>query len=256
MNWIYFSPHIDDAALSCGGLIFQQSQAGETVQIWTLCAGDPPAGPLTPFAELLHDRWKLGREAAGQRRLEDLDSCARLCAFPRHFPMPDCIYRRSEVDGAPLYPTEEAIFARLHPEEESQVSLLAARLALQLPPEVQLVSPLAVGNHVDHQFTRRALERLGRPLWYYPDFPYAEKESGFFDDLSQAGWRKQEFPLSPAALEAWGDAIAAHRSQMSTFWEDEAGMRSALQAYSETQGGVRLWRPPEKKRPGGVRVQK
>jgi LmbE family N-acetylglucosaminyl deacetylase len=253
MNWIYFSPHIDDAALSCGGLIYQQSQAGETVQIWTICAGDPPAGPLTPFAELLHTRWKLGREAAAQRRLEDLDSCARLCAFPRHFPLPDCIYRRSELDGSPLYPSEESIFAHLHPEEESQISELAARLALQLPAEAQLVSPLALGNHVDHQLTRRALERLGRPLWYYPDYPYAEKEGSVLAELAQTGWRGQEFPLSPAALEAWGDAILAHRSQVSTFWEDEAAMRQALEAYAETQGGVRLWRAPGKKRPGEIK---
>jgi LmbE family N-acetylglucosaminyl deacetylase len=33
MRWIYLSPHFDDAVLSCGGLIFDQAQAGTPVEI-------------------------------------------------------------------------------------------------------------------------------------------------------------------------------------------------------------------------------
>lgn len=244
MNWIYFSPHIDDVALSCGGLIWQQAKEKETVQVWTICAGDPPEGPLTPFAELLHSRWKLDRNAASQRRLEDLESCSRICAYPRHFPLPDCIYRRSEQDGSPLYPTKESIFGPLHPEEEAQVAGLAARLTLQIPVDAQLVSPLAIGNHVDHQLTRRSLERLGRPLWYYADFPYVTKDAARLDELEPTGWQRNIFPLQDGALEAWGNAIAAHQSQLSTFWADEESMRAELRNYAQAQGGVSLWRPP------------
>ena len=49
--WIYLSPHFDDAVLSCGWLIWQQAQAGQRVEIWTVCAGEIPPGPLTPFAQ-------------------------------------------------------------------------------------------------------------------------------------------------------------------------------------------------------------
>ena len=58
MEWIYFSPHLDDVALSCGGLAWEQSQSGSPVQVWTICAGDPPARPLSAFAEELHERWE------------------------------------------------------------------------------------------------------------------------------------------------------------------------------------------------------
>ncbi|MBA4379671.1 MAG: PIG-L family deacetylase, partial [Anaerolinea sp.] len=57
MRWIYISPHLDDAVLSCGGLIWEQSHAGTQVEIWTVCTGDPPEGPLSPFAEVLHAEW-------------------------------------------------------------------------------------------------------------------------------------------------------------------------------------------------------
>src|SRR5512139_3118661 len=78
MHWIYLSPHLDDAALSCGGLIWEQVHAGDTVSVWTICAGDPPNGSLSPFAEALHARWQSGIEAAVLRREEDVTSCLLL----------------------------------------------------------------------------------------------------------------------------------------------------------------------------------
>jgi len=68
MNWIYLSPHLDDVALSVGGLLWEQSQAGEQVAVWTICAGDPPPGDFAAFAQTLHARWGIGIEAAAARR--------------------------------------------------------------------------------------------------------------------------------------------------------------------------------------------
>ena len=131
MQWIYISPHLDDVALSCGGRVWEQAQEGDHASIWTICAGDPPQGPLSPFAQSLHDRWETGREAIAQRREEDILSCRQLGASYRHFDVPDCIYRRS---GAPfesspgssgfLYATEESIFGLLHPAEAALVEAL------------------------------------------------------------------------------------------------------------------------------------
>ena len=78
MDWIYLSPHLDDAALSLGGLIWEQTQAGKRVSIWTICAGNPPPGDFSPFAEALHARWEVGRDAMEERRTEDIESCKRL----------------------------------------------------------------------------------------------------------------------------------------------------------------------------------
>lgn len=114
MHWIYLSPHLDDVALSCGGLVWEQSQAGEQVEVWTVCAGDPPPGPLSPFAEELHRRWKTGPEAAQPRREEDKRSLEFLGASPRHFPLPDCIYRRA-ADGRALFPCVPVYYPPLSP---------------------------------------------------------------------------------------------------------------------------------------------
>lgn len=258
MTWIYLSPHLDDAALSCGGLIAQQSMAGETVEIWTICAGDPPPGPFSPFAEELHARWQTGREATALRRQEDLTACAQLSAGCRHLPVPDCIYRRAGLDywglddpdhpnsaQAPdtyLYPDRQAIFADLHPLEQGLVSRLAQKLSEALPPDANLVCPLTLGGHVDHQLTRQAAEALGWKLWYYADYPYVLQDGETIAALEANGWRMPRFPLSPAALQAWIQAVAAHQSQISTFWPNLSAMKAAITAYHDRFGGAVLWK--------------
>jgi LmbE family N-acetylglucosaminyl deacetylase len=248
MKWIYLSPHLDDAAFSCGGLIWEQVQSGEAVEIWTLFAGDPPPGSLSPFAEGLHQRWKSGEAPYAERRQEDLAACAVLRASCRHFHRPECIYRQGPVEQTYLYASEEALFGQVHPDEEALLAELSTEIGTSLDPAAQLVCPLGLGNHVDHQLARRAAETLGGKLLYYADFPYALSAESILGDLALAGWQPQAAPLSPPAMEAWKAAVAAHASQMSTFWSDEAGMHSDLETYARNMGqgkpAVRLWQPP------------
>jgi hypothetical protein len=127
MDWIYLSPHFDDAALSCGGLIWEQSRAGQAVSVWTICAAVPKDAELSPFAESLHQRWQTGEQAASLRRMEDIASNQAMGVSYRYFDLPDCIYRK-DSSGNFLYDTEESLFGPLHPDEE----LLVPRLAWQM----------------------------------------------------------------------------------------------------------------------------
>ena len=260
MQWIYLSPHLDDVALSCGGLVWEQAQTGHPVSIWTICAGDVPAGPLSPFAESLHARWQTSPQAAAHRRQEDIAACIHLSASYRHFAIPDCIYRRAEPGSQPvgegdpwtseanngvfLYDSRETIFGPLHPAEAGLVRQLTTDLSQTLPLSAELVCPMTLGGHADHRLTRLAAEGLGRRLWYYADYPYAIEEIDQIAALEASGWQKTLFPLSPFGLAAWQEAVAAHQSQISTFWPDLTAMRLALAAYLDRFGGLPLWRNP------------
>lgn len=258
VEWIYLSPHLDDAALSCGGLIAAQAARGLAVEIWTVCSGDPPEGPLSPFAESLHRRWEGEPEAPGvspgsrqvyaQRRAEDRLSCTRLGAASWHAGLCDCIYRRSPRSGEFLYASEESLSSTIHPDELSLVedlrSQLATRFALQQaasPDAVWLVCPLALGGHVDHRLVRAAAERLELPLLYYADFPYALKAAAALEALERAGWACIEASLSPDSLQAWEEGVAAHVSQISSFWENAQTMRQAIYDYSAGMNGLHIW---------------
>ena len=244
MTWIYLSPHFDDVALSCGGLLWEQVQAGELVSIWTVCAGDPPIEKLSPFAQELHDRWKADQNAPYERRREDIKSCQRLGVGYRYFSIPDCIYRRLPGRGEFMYAQETALNGPLHPGDASLAQELVSDLRRSLPMGATLVSPLALGSHVDHQLTRLAAEELRGECWYYADFPYVLRDDTQLQQMQRDGWESCIFLVSPAGLVAWQDAISAHASQISTFWESEVAMRQAITDYQHKDNGIRLWRKP------------
>ncbi len=237
---LYLSPHLDDAALSCGGQIFQHTQAGRRVLIVTITAGEPevdPSGQISDYARSLHDRWALVADAVAGRRAEDAAACAILGADFVHLDVADCIYRLHPESGQPFYVSDEDLFGPVHGAEAGLVEKLAVRFG-ELPGAGQVMVPLGVGNHVDHQITRLAAERVwGEPgLSYYEDFPYAQKPGAVEKVVGGQGgrWRSQVHPLSPAAVEAKIQSILAFRSQISTFWTDEADLRRQVGAWAET----------------------
>jgi LmbE family N-acetylglucosaminyl deacetylase len=224
-------------------LIWEQAHIGDHPQILTICAGDPPPGAFSDFAEMLHERWQAGREAPVQRRKEDEASSAILGAEYRHLTVPDCIYRLSPHSGAHLYDSEEALFGPLHPEEQDLVNSLRDDLAACLPDSAQIVCPLALGGHVDHRLTRLAAEGLDRRLWYYAEYPYVLEAGQQVEELRRNGWRAVIFPLSQEARQAWQQAVAAYASQISSFWDNLSKMQADLRAFEAQVGGIALWRP-------------
>ncbi len=239
-TWIYLSPHLDDVVLSCGGLVWEQVQAGATVQIWTICAGDPH-GPLSAFAQSLHARWQTGPETVGQRRAEDEAACARLGAGFRHFSIPDCIYRNHPNTGAALYASEEAIFGPVDEAETGLIRDLAEMLRKQISAGARLVSPMTLGRHVDHCLVRAAAEAAGLPLWVYADYPYAVRHPEQLAHLIQPAWAPKLHEISEAGIQAWALAIACHTSQISTFWHSLDEMERAIREYYLGAGGIPLW---------------
>jgi LmbE family N-acetylglucosaminyl deacetylase len=269
--WFYISPHFDDIALSCGGLVWEQAHSGDEVVICTVTAGSPDRNaPLSPFAASLHQRWGVGVEAVAARREEDRASCSILGARPIYLSLTDCIYRNDPIQGTPLYDSNKTIMGKVNPAERKLTRALAEEMRSLFPPEAQVIAPLAIGGHVDHRLTRRAADLLRINLWYYADYPYtarwitrpgnseefphmpsgniSKRAQNLYTQMLADGWQAQVFPISPTALDVWQHSVAAHASQISTFWPDLEWMRQALDDYCRNLGGIRLWRPPARQR--------
>lgn len=237
MIWIYLSPHFDDIALSCGGLVWEQAQQGDAVAVWTICGGSPlPGQPFSPFAQLLHDRWNKGPEAVRVRQAEDIASCQAMGASWRHFPLADCIYRTGRA-GQALYPSEESLWGAISVEELPLIQVLAEDLRQEIPAGAQVVCPLSLGDHVDHKLVRAAAEQSGRPLVYYADYPYVSKPEvqQCLAALYADGWQALHFNVSRGGLSAWQASVAAHHSQVSSFWSTSEEMKQAMESYWQAQ---------------------
>ena len=242
IDTIVLAAHLDDGVLSCGGQIYQRTQAGEGVLVATVMAGDAARG-ASEYAQSLRDRWQLDSSAEAQRRAEDAAACAVLGADYLHWPIPDCIYRGG-ADGGMYYQSDAEIFGPVHPGEARLVVDVVALLR-GLPAAAQILAPLTVGNHVDHIFVRQAAEQIfGDRLGYYEDYPYAQKEGSVQAvlDRTGSGWQATVYPLSAASLQAKIEAILAYRSQFITFWTVLAYVDQPVRGYAESVGGEWLWR--------------
>lgn len=241
MRWIYISPHLDDAVLSAGGLIYDQVQAGIPVEVWTITSGYPPTADLSPFARAAHTLWGVPSavDVINTRRAEDSQALTLLGARYLHFDFLDCIYRRAP-GGDWLY---QEIFIPPHPTEADLPARIADALSAHLLPDDQLVCQFAIGSHVDHVLVRRAAELLNRPLHYLADQPYLFK-SPVELQRHTAGLTPEPYPVSQSGFNAWLQACQAYATQLDGLFESPAQMRALYQQYWETSHGLQLWRMP------------
>ncbi len=244
MRWIFLSPHLDDIALSCGGLVWELTQRGDQVESWTICAGNPPPGELSLYAQGHHKFWEVPAEEAVRIRIqEDRAACRLLGAEARYFSVPDAIYRKHPKTGEPMYTDREGLFGGVDPGDEPLIRRLTVEIAGSLSGDCVLVSPLTVGNHVDHQLVRLAAVGLEREIWYYADYPYTQEFAPEIPSLVPADYRPVVFPVSGEGMNAWRESISQFRSQISTFWATDDELWGDLQAHARAFGGVTLWQP-------------
>ncbi len=242
---IYLSPHLDDAALSCGGQIFQRTQAGEKVLIVSVTAGDPAETAVSTYAHSLHERWELISDSVAGRREEDKTACRILGADYLHWDILDCIYRSDEKYGAPFYVSDEALFGPVHPTDKAQLLTHLSQQVQQLPTPKELYVPLGIGNHVDHQLVRMVAEATFSPklIYYYEDYPYAQAPNapGTVISDDRYGWQCKTLTLSTSDIQARICAIAAFSSQLSTFFMNRADLEQQVRRFVLEVGGERIW---------------
>jgi LmbE family N-acetylglucosaminyl deacetylase len=250
-KWIFLSPHFDDVVLSCGGLVWELGHSGNVIEIWTICAGDPPYDkPLTEYAQLLHGFLGVTEDVPFMRCQEDARCCAVLgVSMYRRFTIPDNIYRYFPGSIDPVIIENEDQMKPLEPGESYLIPQVVDFIRKNLPeqngienPSFQLVVPLAIGNHRDHVLTRKAAEKLGIPLWHYVDYPYILQSATNLSEWIPPQADQLSVDITEAGLKAWQEGFACHRSQLNLFWSDEEEMRSSIEKYHRIGYGNTLWK--------------
>jgi LmbE family N-acetylglucosaminyl deacetylase len=249
---LYLSSHLDDAALSCGGLIRRQALGGTQVLVVTVFAGAPPSGNLSPFAAETHARWGSDRSPVATRRDEDRRAMVQLGADCLHLDYPDAIYRGQ--GSSFLYSSDQELFGPVNPADSNLSSQVATAIAdIRSSQDSVVYAPLSVGNHVDHQLVRDALLSLGAAaggVVFYEDYPYVDQPGALtsaLEALRTRVWESESHPLDERCLNAKIEAIGAYRSQMPSLFGSATAMaqrvRDYAQAVSAEQGfAERYWR--------------
>lgn len=214
---IILSAHLDDAILSLGGWIADQTRKSDKVIIiWTIFCGTPPDKPKENYeARIAENRVAVDLVGAGH--------------YEAMFP--DAFERGHATVNEPIDPSKDEFVA----------DLLIEHLKTNINPETRILVPLAVGEHNDHVLLRHCAEQLKIPLIYYIDFPYIDYvPEGLI--LATKGLVKHAVTVSPMGLEKWIDGVMAYESQK--FYPDPAITRAKIVEYWAKINGIFLYEKP------------
>lgn len=219
------SPHLDDAAFSCGGIAASLARAGWRVVIATVFTRS--VHPATGFA-LACQRDKGLADSVDYmalRRAEDADAAASLDASFVHLDLPEAPHRgydsARDLFGAPR--AGDAV---------APVTAALARAVASFAPALVL-APLGCGAHVDHIRTIDAvlaLDTRAVALGFYRDTPYVIRDPDARPDprLAAAAPHVVTSRLDPCALAAKQEAACCYRTQIGFQFGGAQAARDAL----------------------------
>lgn len=237
---VVLSPHLDDAALSCGGLLQFLRGCHPSCLVITVYCGNPPALKGKDGTYRIPQR--KGYVNPRLRRREDIEAMRMADADYVHLGFSDGIYRRSPLTHQFIYRHAHERWVAPRVDDMAHIEelfLVLQRLCLNLG-RILLVAPMGIGHHVDHTIVAQVAIRLaerGPYLLFYEDFPYVvdrEVGSGLEDDpgkalarLRQEPSRRLFLPVDPAVK---GPMIARYSSQIPALFDDVRGIEEALMA--------------------------
>lgn len=237
---IFLSPHLDDAVLSCGGLIHEAVSRGEKVRVVTAFAsvGERPA--FSAFARHLHAKWGLVGSIS-DRLDEDRAAFRRLGVQEvEHWEYLEAPYRR-DASGEPLYCTYEGLKGKVASLAPSVIEELIKRIRQSVTnpsAACRLYFPLGLGEHVDHRLLFQVGLGLRAEAWdvrFYEDWPYAEA----YEPSSEAlGWLSEIVAISVPAKH---EATLEYRSQLRGLGGSPEVLRTRMAQYANKVGGERYW---------------
>lgn len=212
MHVVVLSPHRDDAAFSCGLLLTQLLRAGATVELVNVCTESDYA----PYLETADE--PRVRQVSRARRDEDLHFLQTLrdISGSGRCSMTDLHWLDSPlrlgIATDRVLQAPDAVAA--------DVTALAEALRPWSAADVVL-SPLALGNHIDHRLVRDAA------------FLAFSANLGFYEDLPYACWVSDE--VRHAAVEDVLRFLNAETALWQPPWQDDADLKKRYSVVYSSQ---------------------
>lgn len=256
---IVLSPHLDDAALSCGALMLHA--VGRTSVTVVTFFTEADREPHT-FSARRYLQQVAVRDAGAlyqQRREEDRAALEPVGITCVHVGLAEALFRHRPGRIRSLAGRVLPEFDHIYPIYRTHIT--SGRVAaadagtLQYVSEVirqragsgpsMVLAPLGVGKHVDHILVRSAAEHSGTRVLYYSDFPYNYRQAAQDDfvqrnHLTEITWSR--------LIEAKVKMVRAYHTQVGALFEGGsipvvpevffAAAGSAGQTLPGTAGGI------------------
>lgn len=272
---IVFSPHLDDAVLSLGGMIGREAAKGRHIEVWTCFTSGPEPDHIPSEFRALGDYFA--------RRNEDQNALSVLKAVPRWLDFRERLWRTP-----PLRRSHHVFHTPSNLEGFTSLRDLRAVARQVISMSSELFIPLGVGRHHDHvevvlafllealtlnswermrfyedpyaqgDFCRRAHYVTKRNLWKWRDSPvWASPRIGlllagaavaskgprieaYAPELKRLQWSSTVLPITPEDESRKIEAVLCYTSQVKLFGGDRP-LRAFLHRYHEVVHGEPIW---------------
>jgi LmbE family N-acetylglucosaminyl deacetylase len=237
------SPHLDDAAFSCGGTLARLAAAGWAVHVATVFTASVPEPRGFALACQTDKGLPPDADYMAMRRDEDAVALAAVDAAPHWLALREAPHRG--------YADARSLFAGVHAGDDDawrEVAAALAPLVTRLAPAL-LLAPQALGGHVDHRHVVRAVGALcddprsaePPPVAWYRDTPYvlrdpAARPPAPLHDGAAGALAAHAVPLDARALLARQAACAAYATQLPFQFGGAEAMRAAIAGLAVADG--------------------
>ncbi|WP_350307064.1 PIG-L family deacetylase [Photorhabdus viridis] len=256
MIHLFLSPHLDDAALSAGGLIHKLVSENQKVVILTFFTEYDKDLTSYYLHSAHNDNIYSFIKLYSKRVNEDIAFCNKLSAIPIHGKILDCIYRTDQC-GDLIYKDSAMIYSgQVHKSDNASdmAQDLINKTLLNYQPDY-IYAPLGIGRHVDHIIINNLVHNIKGSrkfkILLYEDFPYVLGEYPIInpDSLENALLRNNKFDkraiLVDIDLKEKIQNIFFYESQLEPLFVNESNLLISLEKYhhsiNKTKIQERFW---------------
>ena len=216
-EFIFISPHLDDAVLSCGVLLWELKYLKKDITILTAFT----EGGLRPYSPQAKKFLKKcgyinALKLFEDRKKEDKDAVRFYKGRFIHLGFVDAAWRKDEKERN-IYGSEKIQFSgKIAKRDRGFIAKIAQEISSLIPKGKHTIvfAPLGVGNHVDHIIIREAICRLITPTIFWEDFPYNTNKNSVERFFSQNKILRLSFELDAEDFSTKESAIKIYKSQL------------------------------------------
>ena len=247
-SYLFVSPHLDDAVLSCGGWISYLADKAEVTvaSVFTNAHNSPSSLSIRRF--LKECGYNDSEKLFADRRMEDKLANNLMGVKTIHLGFLDGLYRLkpqtipilSDIlpDSRFVYPifSWQLKRGKVSNHDKQLIDEVGRRVKNLIGPRTIIFAPAAVGYHLDHQIVRMACEQKFPETIFWSDFPYNVWNRQFSSDLIKRGYRKYEWRKN---LEQKVELIKIYKTQVNLLFPDR-NIPKVPEYYFAKQGVVPL----------------
>ncbi len=234
---LILSPHLDDAAFSLGPLLAQYSKSCHFI-VATAFSKSVNSPSSFALACQLDKGLTVNDDYMAIRKKEDAGWAKVIGVEVTYGELPEAPHRG--------YNSATELFGTLLSEIDVRKQLFSwITYLLRLHKPLALLSPLGIGNHVDHILIRETAERFNNaevPVYFYKDMPYAgDSENNLAQHYFHGNEEMHEyfFGLHHESIEVAHLATSAYKTQIPFQFGDSDQMRIKLDSI--WRGGMSLY---------------